>query len=210
MQGNEKVTGALAAVPAGDTQQDRARGRVGDVTDREREAPMVACSKCGRESPAGTVNCPGGCGFLPANPAGLVVGHRGRHFWREHDRMYRGTCEEIAVDLGHDSYDDAPAAARAAISGLAQAVLVRDSAYRRVVEDGGPLSSKGRVRRAAKVQQDYDRRAESWARQLGLKRKPKPTRSLAEAWKKPSNEFDGEPEADDAGENDGGGACRST
>jgi len=152
----------------------------GNDTDRSGDGAIVHCTKCGEESLAGTINCPKGCGFLPANPAGRVVGHRGAQFWAEHERLYRDTCEEIAADLGHDSYQDAPAAARAGISGLAQAVIIRDSAYRRVLEDGGPLSAKGRTRRAATVQERYDRRAESWARLLGLKRVPAPAVNIAE------------------------------
>lgn len=151
-------------------------GDVGPETDG-----VTECRNCGHEgSPQGRDHCESCGAFLPANTAGLVVGHRGYRFWQQHDQLYRGLQEEVARDLGHDGLDDAPAAARSAIAGLVQALIIRDSAYRRVVEDGGPLTSKGRTRRAAKVQESYDRRVEAWVRRLGIDREPAPVPSLQE------------------------------
>ena len=46
---------------------------------------------------------------------------------------------------------DAPEALRLAASSIAQAVIVQQSAFARLVESGGPLTSKGRSRRAFTV-----------------------------------------------------------
>lgn len=118
------------------------------------------------------------------NTAAMVTGERSSSFWLEHDRHYRELLDELAADIGHDSYEDAPAAARGAFDGLAQALILRDSAYRRTVENGGPVMPSGRPRRVAKFQQEMDRRAEAWCRQLGLKRIPKAGPSLAEYMEK--------------------------
>lgn len=49
--------------------------------DREEAAPgrgaAVKCAKCGLGSPRGHGELPPVCGFPPANPAGVVLGHRG-------------------------------------------------------------------------------------------------------------------------------------
>ena len=67
-----------------------------------------------------------------------------------------------------------------AADGLAQAMLVRDSAYLRMVEAGGPLTSSGRTRRAFLVWTAALDRTEKHLRLIGLRREPRPAQTLAE------------------------------
>lgn len=161
--------------------------------------PDTAVCRCGAPAhPEHPDRCTSGH-VVRGNVLALVVGERSRAFWREHDRIYRELREEFARDAGHDSYEDAPAAARVAFDGLAQAAILMEASYRRTVEDGGPLTSQGRTRTAADATERWQRRAEAWARLLGLKRKPQPTPTLAEVL--------GSPQPADAGDDTRPGAA---
>lgn len=109
----------------------------------------------------------------------LVVGDRSRVFWKLHNQARRELRDEIIADAGH-SAAAAPRALILAAESIAQAVLIRDSAYLRMAEAGGPLASSGRVRRAFAVWSAAADRLEKHLRLVGLRRLPKPALNVAE------------------------------
>jgi hypothetical protein len=115
--------------------------------------------------------------FRPGNKAALIVGHRSTAFWTAHASALQEIAAATIADAGH-TQDDAPRALRLAADGIAQASLLRDSAFLRVVESGGPLTSSGRTRRAFAVWMAASDRLEKHLRLVGLKRIPKPAPSL--------------------------------
>ena len=86
----------------------------------------------------------------------------------------------IIQDAGHTS-QDAPKALQLAADSIAQAVLLQRSAFTRVVESGGPITSSDRTRRAYVVWQSSTDRVERGLRLVGLRRVPGPAPSLHEA-----------------------------
>ena len=115
------------------------------------------------------------------NGLALVVGQHSAAFWREHIVARRELREAVIADAGHTEAD-APRALAIAAESIAQATLVRDSAYLRLAEAGGPLTSSGRVRRAFAVWCQAVDRLERHLRLVGLRRVPKPApSSFAEA-----------------------------
>lgn len=117
--------------------------------------------------------------MIRGNTAAVVAGERSAQFWREHAAARRELREQILADAGHEP-DDAPEALRLAADSLAQATLVQQSAYLRMIEEGGPLSSKGRARRCFDVWIRATDRVERYARLVGLKRRSRKL-STAEA-----------------------------
>jgi hypothetical protein len=91
--------------------------------------------------------------------------------------------QAIVEDAGHTA-DDAPRALLVAADGLAQAVLVRDSAFARVVQQGGPLTSTGRTRRAFQVWTAALDRVERHLRLVGLSRVPAPAETFAQGMRR--------------------------
>ena len=116
---------------------------------------------------------------LLANGLAVVTGATSAAFWREHDRARRELRDAIIADAGHTSAY-APRALSLAAESIAQSVLVRDSAYLRMVEAGGPLSSSGRVRRAFTVWAAAVDRTERHLRLVGLRRTARTGPGLAE------------------------------
>ena len=119
---------------------------------------------------------------LRGNEVALVVGHRSPAFWREHAEARRELREAVVADAGHVT-DDAPRALLLAADSIAQATLIRDSAFLRLVEAGGPLTSHGRTRRAFVVWCAAVDRVERHLRLIGLRREPPTSRTLAEVMK---------------------------
>ena len=113
------------------------------------------------------------------NGLATVSGSRSVAFWREHAAAAAELVGAVVSDAGHIT-DTAPRALLEAASGLAQAVLVRDSAFTRMVEEGGALTSAGRGRRCLQVWLAAQSAVERHLRLLGLKREPKPVDHLAE------------------------------
>lgn len=142
-------------------------------------APVTAGCKCGAgPHPERPDRCAAGH-VLTGNGLAVVAGNRSVAFWTEHERERRALQRAIVEDAGQ-TLAAAPRALLVAADGLAQAVLVRDSAFARVVESGGPLTSAGRTRRAFNVWTAAADRVERHVRLLGLKREPKPAPTLAE------------------------------
>ncbi len=143
------------------------------------DAPEPAACRCGAAPhPSDGNRCEKGH-MIRDNQAALVVGHRSRRFWLQHAEAQREIRDAIITDAGHE-LDDAPRALTIAADGLAQAQLVRDSAYLRMVEAGGPLTSSGRTRRAFQVWTAALDRTEKHLRLVGLRREPRPAQTLAE------------------------------
>jgi hypothetical protein len=109
---------------------------------------------------------------MSGNALALVVGARSAAFWQAHEEARRAVREDIIADSG-ESPQGAPRALREAADGIAQAKLLRDAAFTRVVEGGGPLTSGGRTRRAFTVWLAATDRLEKHLRLVGLKRVPK-------------------------------------
>ena len=116
---------------------------------------------------------------LRGNQAALVVGHRSRLFWQQHAEAQREIRDAIIVDAGHEP-GDAPRALELAADGAAQAALIRDAAFLRMVEQGGPLTSKSKTRAAFKIWSTALDRVERHLRLVGLRREPRPVQTLAE------------------------------
>src|SRR5262245_46877438 len=115
--------------------------------------------------------------FVRGNKVALVVGQHSRSFWNAQEAARRDIVEAVIGDAGHTP-DDAPRALLLAADGIAQAMLLRDAAFLRLVESGGPMTSAGRTRRAFVVWQSAVDRRERHLRLVGLKRAPKPAPSL--------------------------------
>ena len=116
---------------------------------------------------------------LRGNDLALVVGHRSIAFWAEHAEAQREIQDSIIADAGHEP-GDAPRALMLAADGAAQAALIRDSAFTRMVEAGGPMTVKGKTRQAFKIWCAALDRAERHLRLVGLRRKARPAQTLAE------------------------------
>jgi hypothetical protein len=115
------------------------------------------------------------------NGLALVTGAHSAAFWAEHEALGRELRNAIIADAGHTE-DDAPRALAIAAESIAQATLIRDSAYIRLAESGGPLAASGRVRRAFAVWSASVDRLERHLKLVGLRRMPKPApSSFAEA-----------------------------
>ncbi len=116
---------------------------------------------------------------LKGNALALVVGARSAAFWAEHNRDRRELVAAVVEDAGA-TLGTASRALLLAADSLAQATLIRDSAYLRMVESGGPLTSSGRSRGAFTVWAAALDRVERHLRLVGLKRQLKPAKTLAE------------------------------
>ena len=116
--------------------------------------------------------------FLRSNRAALIVGARSAAFWAAQDDARREIRRDVLNDKGYTEID-APRALGIAADGIAQAVLLRDSAFLRMVESGGPLTHGDRARRSFGVWQSAGDRLERYLRLVGLDRAPKPTTPLS-------------------------------
>ena len=117
--------------------------------------------------------------LLHGNQAALVVGHRSALFWQQHAEAQREIRDAIITDAGHEP-GDAPRALVLAADGIAQAALIRDAAFTRMVEQGGPLTSKSKTRAAFKIWAAALDRAERHLRLVGIRRQSRPAQTLAE------------------------------
>ena len=117
--------------------------------------------------------------MITGNQAALIVGHRSRLFWQQHAEAQREIRDAIIADAGHEP-GDAPRALELAATGAAQAALIRDAAFDRMVQQGGPLTVKGKTRHAFTIWCAALDRAERHLRLVGLRREPRPAQTLAE------------------------------
>src|SRR5687767_6093684 len=105
--------------------------------------------------------------MVAGNRKALVAGAHSAAFWEAQAAARQETTDAVIADAGHRP-DGAPRTLVLAADGLAQAVLLRDSAFLRLVESGGPLTSSGRTRRAFTAWQAAADRVERYIRLLGL------------------------------------------
>jgi hypothetical protein len=117
--------------------------------------------------------------FVRGNKAALVVGHRSAAFWAAVADVRREIAAAVIADAGHN-LDDAPRALRLAADSLAQAALLQASAFERLCESAGPMTTGGRTRRAYSVWLSATDRLEHHLRLVGLRRVPRPAPTLAE------------------------------
>jgi hypothetical protein len=137
------------------------------------EAPSTqASAPLGAVGPRGDRDAGGR--FRAGNRSAVVVGQHSRAFWNAHEAARRDIAADVVSDAGH-SPADAPRALQLAADGIAQAALLRDSAFLRLVQSGGPMTSSGRTRRAFTVWQAASDRLERHLRLVGLRRVPKAT-----------------------------------
>jgi hypothetical protein len=164
----------------------------GNETGLIRDAGVPVCEDvCDNEPRIGLVGLPAGpdapackCGqgrhprhpqvcakghALPKNTRALASGQCSAAFWRAHDAARSEIASAIVADAGH-SRDDAPRALTLAADAIAQATLVQQSAFLRMVESGGPLTTADRARRAFMVWLAATDRLERFVRLVGLKR----------------------------------------
>ena len=144
-------------------------GAIGPVADRQ--ASVCRCGAGPR--PGDGERCTRGH-LMPGNVAAVVVGERSAAFWAAHEAARRETRRAVIEDAGYHEHD-APEALQLAADGIGQARLLRDSAFLRVVESGGPMTAKGRARRAFTVWLAASDRLERYLRLVGLARVPKPS-----------------------------------
>ena len=137
--------------------------------------------RCGRGRHATKAGlCAGGhpwVGF--PGPALLCGEHAAPSFWSVEAEARRGIVEDVVRDAGFTA-EDAPRALELAAEALAQAVLLKNAAYARVVESGGPLTSAQRPRRAYAVWLAATARVTDYVRLIGLRRVPRPAQTLQE------------------------------
>lgn len=88
--------------------------------------------------------------FTRGNRAAVVTGSRSIKFWNAAEAQRDELTAGILADRGY-RIDDAPVSLRLAAQGAAQAQIVRDAAFARMIEAGGPLSGSDRERGAHKI-----------------------------------------------------------
>ena len=108
--------------------------------------------------------------FARGNRAAVVTGARSVQFWQEAEAALDEMASSILADRGF-AYADAPVALRLAARGAAQAAIVRDAAYTRMVESGGPLSGSDRERGAHKIWAAASDRVLRHTQAIGYERK---------------------------------------
>ncbi len=141
---------------------------------------LPAVCKCGvTERNAKGDRCANGHNLKGQAGPALVTGEHGVTFWSAQEAVIQEIIARIVADAGHTP-EDAPTALTMAAEGVAQAITVRDSAFRRLVESGGPLTSSGRTRRAFSVWTAALDRAERHLRLVGLESKPKRVQTLSD------------------------------
>jgi hypothetical protein len=118
--------------------------------------------------------------FVAGNQAALVTGEHSEAFWNAQEGARRAIEAACLSDKGH-TVEDAPKALLFAVESISQAVLIRDAAFRRVVESGGPLTSKDRQRAAFTVWQAAVDRLERHLRLLTLERTARDVNDSIEA-----------------------------
>ena len=108
--------------------------------------------------------------FARGNRAAVVTGSRSVQFWQAAEAALEEMTVAILADRGC-AYADAPVALRLAARGAAQAVLIREAAFARMTESGGPLSGSDRERGAHKIWAAASDRVLRHTQAIGYERK---------------------------------------
>jgi len=121
-----------------------------------------------------------------AGPA-LVSAHSAL-FWESAQDALRDIVAGTLSDAGHTA-GEAPRALLAGAEGFAQSVLIRDAAFHRIAQSGGPFTSGDRERRVFAVWESASASVERHVRLLGLKRVQRAIGSMSAAeWAAASSE----------------------
>ncbi len=107
-----------------------------------------------------------------AGPA-VVTASRSIVFWEQQAAYRQQVADDVIADAGIRPGDPVPRALALAADGIAQASIIRDSAFARMVEEAGPLTLHGRQRRAFLVWTAATDRVEKYLRLVGLSRRSK-------------------------------------
>jgi len=130
--------------------------------------------KCGRGPHASDPDrCAAGHPRIGSAGPALLVGPNSRVFWQAQASVRDEIEQSLIRDAGH-TRDDAPEALRLAVSSIAQAAVIQQSAFARLIESGGPLTNRGRQRRAFNVWVAASDRLDRGLRLVGLRRLPQP------------------------------------
>lgn len=108
--------------------------------------------------------------FLRGNTAALVTGERSRQFWQAAEGERHARRLALLRQRGFTSEQDAPAALVAVSDGAAQAILLRNMSFVRLLELGGPTTMRDRRRDVLKVWENAADRALRHLQAIGLER----------------------------------------
>ena len=158
---------------------------IGDV----RSETATAC-KCGAGvHEANADRCARGHA-LKANTLALTSGARSTQFWQAAEAERQRLRRELLANKGLRELD-APAALVAVADGAAQAVLLRDGAFQRLIDSGGPMTSADRARRVFAVWATCCERAQRALQAFGLERQARPAPSLDDLIQGSASPLDG-------------------
>jgi hypothetical protein len=123
----------------------------------------------GRFTPGNTV----GHRFEQGNQFALVTGAKSKAFWIAVEQSLAERKAVILRDVGIDPADP-PAVLADVVTGLCQAVALRDASFNRLVESGGATTDKGKTRAVYKTWEGASDRVANLARMIGLERRGRP------------------------------------
>jgi hypothetical protein len=109
----------------------------------------------------------------------LIAGEKSVLFWKAVAEQQGAIVRQVLQDQGYTE-EDAPEAVRQIAGTLAEAVLLKASAFQRIVELGGPMSASNHGRRAFDIWDTCSGKVLAAANKLGLQRVPRPAASLAD------------------------------
>jgi hypothetical protein len=122
---------------------------------------------CSADVPVGAARCPR-CGvWQPHNRGALNVGQHSAQFWRDADDQRVQIVSDVLKSAGFADTTAAPITMRIAADALAQSMLIRDAAFARLSDAGGPLTSADRTRRAFNVWESASAAVERCLKLLG-------------------------------------------
>jgi hypothetical protein len=160
------------------------------MTDERQPDPLstvgipVARCRCGAErSLDRPERCKNGHPWVGLAGPALVVGATSETFWREHEAERRGIAAAVIADAGFTP-EDAPTALQLAARSIAQAAVLQESAFERLVAERGPFTSTGRTRRSFGIWLKASGRLERGLRLVGLQRVPRPVEDGVNYFKK--------------------------
>ncbi len=108
--------------------------------------------------------------FARGNQLSVITGSRSRQFWIAAESQRREMRMALLRQRGYDREVDAPPALVAVADGCAQALLVRDGSFNRLIEQGGPTTLRGRHRAVLTTWQMASDRALKHLQAIGLQR----------------------------------------
>jgi len=114
--------------------------------------------------------------FIPSGIANGKTLSRSEQFWSAVEHLKRDLVGRVRTDLAAD--DGTAETLLGLIDGYAEARLFRSSMFLRLVDQGGPITNKGKARALYRAYLDALDRETKLAQVLGLERKTKPVNPL--------------------------------